>query len=69
MKIIVKVNVFVILRHFNRFSNLTSLVVEYLSSSVKTKTFSIYSFRTLRMPFFQIENTNSKNSILMIKKR
>jgi hypothetical protein len=32
MKIIVKVNVFVMLTHFNRFDNLTSLVIEYVTS-------------------------------------
>jgi hypothetical protein len=30
MKIIVKVTVFVMLRHFNQFGSLTSLVVEYV---------------------------------------
>jgi hypothetical protein len=42
MKMIVKVNVFVMPRHFDQFGGLTGSVVEYVISSVRVDIFNLF---------------------------
>jgi hypothetical protein len=50
MKMIVEVNVFVMPRHFNQFSGLTGLVVEYVNYTINIKD----SKKILNMPIYNL---------------